>query len=614
MRLKKNGALAVADLVCALVRQHTGQLQQFGQLPEDACYEFDVAADEEYPKSPATIQKTVGRKVTTLAHGPFKAREVVRNRSTARRSEELADLVPAGCKYGYDLVAQIGIESFLHGRQVAELQREFAAGSPSIHIPTSSLNELRRRFLFNLGTVHRLAAPRLMEHLRSQDRITWLIDGTVEPGTPVFFGIYEAHLGVLLKARKMATENRVAIAPALRDAAEEFGMPDKILHDLSSTMSAACEEALSSVPHAVCHFHFARDVGEDLYRMPQVALTRRLRELKLQVCLREQRKTTTEWLRRNAQHSEGARLLDSLLRGHRPEHVPGQELWREVLLAFHFWMLDCAADGDRQGFPFDPHVLYLHRRFVQGHAAIECLLSRPAVSACAPRPLLNLRDQLSRYVRDPKIISTASHYETVASVFSRLREALDLSTADTNPMRAAYQLESGEDRQVEASLAALRTELQERSRTENEAEQEACKIVLTHLDKYWSRLVPDSSDSHRTTNALEGLWGTVKRACRHTQGGRKLTRTFEALPAELMLIANLQNPHYVEIVLGSLDQLARKFAETSSAAVSYPEWRQANRSLNLGRLPRRTLRRENLIEDLITVYDTHCQAVPGEAA
>ena len=123
-----------------------------------------------------------------------------------------------------------------------------------------------------------------------------------------------------------------------------------------------------------------------------------------------------------------------------------------------------------------------------------------------------------------------------------------LSAADTNPIRAAYRLEPGEGHEVMASLAALREELRERSRGGDEIDREVCTIVLTHVDKYWPQLLPTPGGGHRTTNDLESHWGIAKRGCRHTQGGRKLTRTFEALPAELMLVPNLENPHYVEIV------------------------------------------------------------------
>ncbi len=76
--------------------------------------------------------------------------------------------------------------------------------------------------------------------------------------------------------------------------------------------------------------------------------------------------------------------------------------------------------------------------------------------------------------------------------------------------------------------------------------------MVTHLDKYWQRLLPPPAhpDSVRTTNELEGTWRTSKRKRRQTHGRKNLTRDFEALPEEYMLLANLHNPRYVLLQTG----------------------------------------------------------------
>jgi hypothetical protein len=594
-------------------------------LPDGAEYIFDQLDQftnsihkEIDEASTTTVNKTRRRKVVTLRYGTFRAREVVRQRKTddgemhTVPSSELARLVAPGCRYGYDLVAHVGMESFLFGRRLDEIQKNLQDGSPSIHLPTSSLDELRRRFLFYLGQVHRQAAPALKESLAQSDGLTWLMDGTLEPGTPVFFGIQEARTAILLGCWKIPTENADDIVPCLNETAQDYGKPQRILHDLNSAMSLACQTALGDVPHDICHFHFARDVGEDLLTKPQNAFSARLRSLKLQVRLREQRKTQTEWLREHSGEPEGTLILHQILRGVPYTGVWNETLGKEVLLAFHFWMLDYAADGDRQGFPFDPYFLYFHRRLIRGHDALVRLLSRSVVAAHAPKTLFNLRDQLQRYRTDPQIITATDHYEMAFREFDRLRMTLRLQADGNNPMRHEYDLNVDHWNQVQEDLDSLGNEYRQRvEECGDELERDVCQIILTHIDKYSSQLVPPagSHDRVRTTNQLEGHWSKSKRACRQTQGRRKLTRTFTALPAELMLIPNLRNSEYVAIVLdGSLDQLAKKFAETNANGRSYTEWRQANTSLNLGRLPSRLLRQHGFVEHLIDIYDHQCQA------
>ena len=80
-------------------------------------------------------------------------------------------------------------------------------------------------------------------------------------------------------------------------------------------------------------------------------------------------------------------MLQELLAGRQVDGLFSETLGREVLLAFHYWILDYRSDGRRRGFPFDPYTLYLHRRLVRAGKAVDQLLSRPDVARQAPRVL-----------------------------------------------------------------------------------------------------------------------------------------------------------------------------------------------------------------------------------
>jgi len=610
------------------MREQISLIKAAGALPEDVEYVFDevnqpddlsgkVSAGE--MRCPTTVYKTRCRTVVTLKHGKFTAREVVRQGTTETgvtqpiSSCELAQLVAPGCRYGYDVVAHVGVESFLFGHRLQGIHQDLEADEPRIDIPISSLDEQRRRFLYHLGQVHRHAAPALRKPLSQDGSRTWLIDGTLEPGTPVFFGVQDADSAILNGCWKIPTENANAMADCLREMAHDHGPPDRILHDLSNAMSSACEKALPDVPHYVCHFHFVRDVGEDLLTQPQKQLTNRLRSLKLQVRMREQRQTQTDWLREHEGAPEAELTLQQLLRGESPTVAWSEALGREVLFAFHYWMLDYAADSKRQGFPFDPHSLYFHRRLLRGHDALKRLLSRPAVRAHAPKAMFNLLNQLMSYCTDPQIIAAATNYETAFREFDRLRTTLRLCSEGTSPMHYGYDLPAKHLHRVREDLNDLCHDYRQQIEScSDNAERSVYDTILSHIEKYLPQLVPTTEEQRhenvRTTNQLEGHWGEAKRACRQTQGRRKLTRSFDALPAELMLIPNLRNSKYIDIVLdGSLENLAAKFAEANSSGSSYISWRQTNTSLNIGRLPSRILRQSDLIEQLTEVYDDQCR-------
>ena len=604
----------------------TRKLQQEASLPQDVQLDFDAAREEQSLGTTSGQQdnhvlKTSQRTVVSLQEGRFQAREIVRRQprkegegsSLIQRSTQLAGLVPLGARYGFDLIAHVGIESYLRGHSLQEIRRDLADRPSPINIPRSSLWDQQQKFLFYLGQLHQQAANPIRQYLAERGKVTWLLDGTVEPGTPVFLGIEDAGSGMLLGGWKIPSENVDDIAPCLRQAAKRFGMPSHVLHDLSSAMSGACDEALPGVPHYVCHFHLCRDVGEDLFEKPQAALCKRLRSLKVQLRLREQRKGQTQWLR-GVIDSQAEYVLAELLAGRPVQGSLNHTLGREVLLAFHYWILDYRSDGRRRGFPFDPYLLYLHRRLRRASQAMDRLLANNAVAQQAPVVLFNFQKQLQQCLQDKQIVEATEQYERADVMFNRLRQALRLSAEHMGNLREPHELPADEQQEIKTALDHLRQQLQQQSLNEADIDQPLAKIVLQHLDKYWTHLVPDQPPNvgehwKRTTNNLERDWGGLKRVRRRAHGRGKLSRDFQALPEEYVLIANLENPAYLELILGgNLESLPSKLAQASREAGTFDAWRRRRHPRLVGQLSRRLLRKDDFIDHLIQACLHHCSS------
>jgi hypothetical protein len=282
----------------------------------------------------------------------------------------------------------------------------------------------------------------------------------------------------------------------------------------------------------------------------------------------------------------------------------GQRTWgRELLLALHWWIQDYAQDGQRQGFPFDPHLLYFHRRVLRVEAALQDLWQKPGFAAQAPAALDHFRQTLQTYRTDPALIAAAAHYEKVHAIFEEFRGALRLRTDESNPLRAAYPLSAPEEAKVRSDLAQLREHAQHQSLAAADPQQrQGYPIVATHLEAYWPFLAP-APGAERTTDKLEARWGQAKRHCRRLHGRTKLTRDFTALPAELMLVSNLEVPRYVELVLGQWENLPDKLAAAARRAGAYGEWRQKQQTQHWGRVPKRLLRRPNFLDQLLGLAD-----------
>ncbi len=602
--------MAIAQLIAQLSEQAQADIRRHSHLGEGLCFSFDARADTEstWPQQP-TVYKTTSRTVVSLRLGCFRAREIVRRveRGPPQRSRALAALVGKAMRYDYELIAHVGTRTFLDGQAVGPLQQELAQRCPAVEIPTSSMYDLRGKFLFLLGALHRQSAPLLRQRCDAAGRGDWLIDGTLEPGTPLFFGIQETRWGIMLDCWKLPTEKADDMAACLNQAALAFGPPPHVVHDLGSAMALACQQGLPGVEQRVCHFHFASDVGEDLYQQPQRQLSARLRALGLQLRMHDQRKGQAERLRQQIVCGRGQLLLAELLSGQRPAARWDTTLAREVLLALHGWIMNYPQDGRRQGFPFDPYLLYLHRRLLKARSALDRLVAQIPDTIVLPGTFANLQKQLSRYRDDPEVASAAGLYEKAYTIFERLRSVLRLSTSGSKPMRDSYQVDAAEQQRLYQDLIELRADASRLGGAEPSTdESQLYGILSTHLEKYWNELGAGKREAvpERTTNALERRWGAAKRACRRATGRGSLTREFTALPGEFMLVGNLAIPEYVEVVMGSLGNLAGKLAEAARTAGTYSHWRRQGRSLQMGRLPRRLLARENFLENLLGV----CQA------
>lgn len=123
------------------------------RIPDGLRHRFDQPAEEGM-----RVQKTVRRQVVSLELLAFQAVDVVRTTSDhqVRPSPQLAALVPKGGKYAYDLIAQVGMQTFLEGREL----RAVAAELRPLGIPFSSLHDITLKFLYYFGLLHRQYAAR----------------------------------------------------------------------------------------------------------------------------------------------------------------------------------------------------------------------------------------------------------------------------------------------------------------------------------------------------------------------------------------------------------------------------------------------------------------------
>jgi hypothetical protein len=600
--------LQVAEILQDVLTVGAGELRQLGTLPEEAVYTFDRLAEEtQTGQVLPPMTKTRHRRVVSLRFGTIRCREVIRQgiRAGHPHSSGLEHLVGKGLRYAFDVVAYVGAQYYLYGCTLNEIQLELRRRTPSVCVPLSSLYDLCGYFLHLFGQLHRQRASLLRALLERDGKSVWLLDCTQENDSPALFGVLETHYGILLGSWKMATENQALIAPCLMEAVQCFGKPGRVLHDLSVTQIAARNEVLGDVPDGVCHFHFARDVGEDLLRRPHKELGERLRTLKLQMRLGEQRNDQTDYLRQRVSQGEATLIMGRLLAGERMAVCWTPTLGREVLLAVHYWVLDYAQDGRRQGHPFDPHLLYLHRRLVRAGEMLQRLFAGLSSPGQLPRCLANLHERLQEYRNDKIICAAAAGFEKAYGVFAQMRQGLRLGGVGKTPMSETYALGQEEQREVKRDLKDLCDKWREEKDQSETEDKRPYEIVLTHVARYENKLFYEGTEKlneegDRTTNELEREWRNFKRSCRRRHGRGKLKEEMRTMPAEVVLVENLKIPEYVNVVLGSLEEFPKRLAEVSSAE-PFSSWKARQQCLKFGQPPRSFLRRQNFLTHLLKV-------------
>jgi len=469
-------------------------------------------------------------------------------------------------------MVEVGLARFRNHRQDAEIQSELQQRW-ALSLPASSIGLLAHSFLDGLAAVHQAHAPALRRRVLDQEGYSLHLDGTCEPGTNVIFAAFAGPRGWTLEAAKMTTENTADIAKLLRRCTERFGDPLAVVRDLSGNIENAKRDVIPDVPDLICHYHFLENVGRKLCEKPHAKLTAALRRLKVQPALSSLRKELIRWSRKGKRLS--AERIDLLL-SHPGEiaELDPVALRRFVAYVLLRWLDDYRADLQGEYFPFDLPNLAFYRRGRQ----LEKWLSELLTWEHFPRRELSTLATMARHLaslrEDQQLVAAADRLEKAEALFQELRQVLRLSSRpDQRLLRGRAP---GEDRKLAETMQESLDQWRERLRKRNARERDADKganqqTVLGYLEKYQQQLVGHVIElegrlepfvAARTNNLAEHQFASAKQGMRRKVGAKKLTRYVQAMRAEQLLVANLADSEYVDLICeGSLANLPASIAK-----------------------------------------------------
>jgi hypothetical protein len=508
------------------------------------------------------VRKTHTRKIATLCIGDFIAHETQGYcphcvDRPVFRAAELHQLVPRGARYGYDVMVYVGQALFLRCRNGKEIRCELS--EKNIRISQRAVGYLGQRFIVYLALVHEQSQAKLKQFMDARGGYILHLDGTCEGDSPHLMSSMDGLSKIVLSNIKIPTENAGQLIPFLRQIKRSYGNPIALVHDMGVAILSAVKEVFPGLPDYICHFHFLKDIGKDLFGDDYRTIRRHLKTLRIRSDLRKIAKGLKKAIDSNP---DSVQCLQRYLESKTltEPQTPLTPLVKAYLMIC--WVLEARNESNGFGFPFDRPHLDFYLRLQEAYPDLKELKQKMAADAS-----LLLLAPLSRTLADKALASTAVRMQEKVRNFDQLREAMRIAQPDS---QAGLNDEGDADiKTIQSRVIAFRLskEIEELSAS-NIAYRKMCK----QIDKYWEKLFADpiqvvtktgivTLQPQRTNNILEQFFRYLKRLDRKRSGNHSLTKTLTTMFAQTPLVKNLENHQYMELILNGKATLAERFAE-----------------------------------------------------
>ena len=520
-----------------------------------------------YPENKACKQgdvkviKSRKKNVVTLDIGPFCAKETILVNSadsTVYHSEELRALTPFRCTFGYDVLVYVGYALFVRccseGRIIEELTHR------NVSISQREIGFLGKKFIAYLAIAHQQSGLRLKEHMALRGGYVLHLDGTCEGDSPHLFTGIDGIAQIVLDNIKLPSEKAALLIPFFRQIKRQYGDPVALVHDMGRGILSAVKAEFQGIPDFICHFHFLRDTGKDLFDKEYAIIRNRLKKHKIRSLLR-QRAKTLEKVIGDDPHAF-YRLAVSIDGGEPPVM---EKMAPMAAYAMIHWAFDRSELGG-YGFPFDcPHLVF-YRKLTVLHDMVNTQLGTNNAFSRLWRPL-------TRVIEDQQLQRAASQMDKKVKVFTKLRRALSIAVPQSN--------KGLNDDGQQATIKSIEKEVQQFCQeilSEKTHSKDDYKNMVKQIDKYWEKLFADpivvntpngqlTIQPQRTNNILERFFRDLKRSNRKKSGTVSLNRTLRSMLTDTPLVKNLDNPDYLEIILDGCNTLEERFEKIDSRMV-----------------------------------------------
>lgn len=499
--------------------------------------------------------------------GPFRARGttlVCARCDRTYRCEDLQRLAPPGATFGYDVLVYVGKALFLRHRNEAEVVAELA--QQNVRISLREVSVLGMKFIVYLALAQRQRAPALAADMRLRGGYICHLDATCEGRDPFLMSSIDSLSNIVLGNVKLPAEDEAHIVPFLTRLKQTFGVPLALVHDMGSGIRKAVANVFPGVADFICHFHFLRDIGKDYLGAEYDTIRKRLSHHRISASLRYRAKQSKREM--DANPAMIAALHDSMQNA---ALAPDAFAFTPVVGAYTLiqWALRGKTEGDGYGFPFDrPHLTFA-QRIQRLNALLDQIKDLHLRGQWRDNiPFFKLHVALQPILKDKALWTAVTALEARVTVFEKLRSAMRIALP-SGSHGINDEGRPGHIRNIEKRVRTFRAWLTGRK---DYPRDRAAGKMIEQIDKYWNKLFADPMtvqtpagpiqiQPQRTNNIMEQFFRSLKRAHRRRTGNASAGRMLRTILAETPLVQNLQNPHYMTILLNGKTSLEEVFAD-----------------------------------------------------
>jgi hypothetical protein len=526
-------------------------------------------------KTVKVLKTHPGKKAATLVIGNFIGHETVfycQSCGHVFHSKELRALIPENCNFGYDIIVFIGESLFLRCRNYQEIRLELQ--QRNIQISESEIAFLAKKFVLYLGLLHKLSGHELEKYMHMNGGYILHLDGTCDGGSPHLISVLDGISKIVLDNRKLPSENADDLIPFLKGIRESYGDPIAVVSDMGKGIALAVKEVFRDVPAFICHFHFLKAIGKNLFGDENDIIRKDLRKHNVRVTLRRTKK------RLEAILDGMIDLVPKMTEGVKHEKFPeGCPLGRIPILATYTlisWVLDASAESNGFGFPFDQSYLVFYQRL---HEASLCLHQLYEIQLQGNwrenKVYSKISHDLYGVVNDPDLKRAARRMEEKVAVFNRLRKAMRITLPENKRGLNDNGGQPVNMKTIEKEVVKFRNRL---LKSKEYSEHKEYRKLLLHINLYREKLFADPIvvttaggkmlvQPQRTNNILEQFFRRLMRGYRKKNGFNSVERVIRTMLPDTPLTMNLKNKEYMKIILAGKKTLEERFAEIEARDV-----------------------------------------------